>query len=286
MCEIFGISADRKIRANEVLIEFFSHSSEHRDGWGLVTFDDGYPAVEKEPVAAKDSAYLKARLAGELNAAHMAAHIRRATSGTQEYDNTHPFVKRDGSGRAWTLVHNGHIFEAPPLRKYLAEQKGSTDSERILCYIVDEMNRQLEEVAPARITVSRTTEEESERIQLIDRITRELSAGNKLNYILFDGELMYVHTNEPGGLYVKSSGIEPDERLGENASDGSREENQLHSRIFSTKPLTAAGWETISSNRLHVYRDAEEIYTGAPHGNTYVSNIDKEQELYINYSFL
>ena len=138
MCEIFGITAYRKVRANELLREFFSHSSEHRDGWGLVGFDDGYPSVEKEPVTAKDSAYLKARLAGEISAAHMAAHIRRATCGTQEYENTHPFVRRDAYGRAWTLVHNGHIFEAPVLRQYLDVQKGATDSERILCYIADE----------------------------------------------------------------------------------------------------------------------------------------------------
>ena len=253
MCEIFGITSDKKMRVNELLREFFSHSCEHRDGWGLVGFDDGFPDVDKEPLTANSSAYLKARLAGEISAAHMAAHIRRATCGTQEYDNTHPFVKSDTSGRTWTLVHNGHIFDAPALRKYLSVQKGSTDSERILCYIAD---------AAGGISSGSETDE---RIQLIDSITRELAPGNKLNYILFDGELMYVHTNEPDGLYLKS---DPD------------------SRIISTKPLTAAGWEKLPANRLHVYRDAEEIYTGEPHGFTFVYDPAKEQELYINYSLL
>lgn len=267
MCEILGITADRKILANEILIEFFSHSREHRDGWGLVTFDEGYPAVEKEPVTAKDSAYLKARLAGEISAAHLAAHIRRATCGTQEYENTHPFVKRDVSGRAWTLVHNGHIFEAPELRQYLGVQKGATDSERILCYIVDEMNKMLAEGEVDGMN-RMSAMSEVERIHLIERIARELSSDNKLNFILFDGELMYVHTNEPGGLYVK---------------------NDPHSKIFSTKPLDAggvAGWEEVVPNQLHVCKDAAEIYTGVPHEFTYVSNTEKEHELYINYSFL
>ena len=76
---------------------------------------------------------------------------------------------------------------------------------------------------------------------------------------------MYVHANEPGGLYVKSD---------------------PHSKIFSTKPLTAAGWEELPTNRLHVYKDADEIYTGEPHDFTYVQDREKEQELYINYSFL
>ena len=114
----------------------------------------------------------------------------------------------------WTLVHNGHIFDAPALRKYLTSQKGSTDSERILCYITDEAGKAASELTPAS----------DDRIALIDRITRELAPENKLNYILFDGELMYVHANEPGGLYVKSD---------------------PHSKIFSTKPLTATGWEAL-----------------------------------------
>lgn len=264
MCEIFGITADRKIRANEVLMEFFSHSSEHRDGWGLAGFDDGYPAVEKEPVTARDSAYLRARLTGELSAAHMMAHIRRATCGTQEYDNTHPFVKQDASGRTWTLVHNGHIFDAPVLRRYLSTQSGSTDSERILCYIVDEVSRQ-----PDRAAVpGGAGSDRSGRIQTIERITRELSPGNKLNFILYDGELMYVHTNEPGGLFIR---------------------NGSGSKTFSTRPLAAAGvtgWEELAPNRLHVYKNSDEIYTGSTHGFTYVRDPEKEQELYINYSFL
>ncbi|MBR2546690.1 MAG: class II glutamine amidotransferase [Eubacterium sp.] len=279
MCEIFGITADRKVHANELLREFFSHSSEHRDGWGLVGFDDGYPSVEKEPVTAKDSAYLKARLAGEISAAHMAAHIRRATCGTQEYENTHPFVRRDAYGRAWTLVHNGHIFEAPVLRQYLDVQKGATDSERILCYIADEAGRINGQSgtdghtgnsgsADGGTGTAALTDQAFSRILLVEKISRELSPENKLNFILFDGELMYVHTNEPGGLYVK---------------------NNAHSRIFSTKPLDAggvAGWEEVAQNQLHVYKDAAEIYTGRPHGFTYVSDTAKEDELYINYSFL
>ena len=255
MCEIFGITADRKVHANELLREFFSHSCEHRDGWGLAVFDAGYPEVEKEPVTAEKSAYLMARLEESIDAAHMAAHIRRATSGVQKYDNTHPFVKRDSSGRMWTLVHNGHIFEGPMLRKYLSEQRGSTDSERILCYIVDEIDR---------LSAADTAGEDA-RIVLVDQLCRELSPENKLNFILFDGELMYVHTNEPGGVHVRScSG----------------------SKVFSTKPLTADGWEELPINRLHVYKDAEEIYTGDPHESTYVADRAKEQELYINYSML
>ncbi len=285
MCEIFGITADRKVRANELLREFFSHSSEHKDGWGLAVFDAGYPEVEKEPVPAEESSYLKARLSAEFSAAHMAAHIRRATCGIQEYVNTHPFVRKDSTGRIWTLVHNGQIFEGPSLRRYLNAEEGSTDSERILCCIADEAGRlytddgnssrggrtksgaltDLAEQDGRAASGEFADPGESDRIRLVEEITRRLAPENKLNFILYDGDLMYVHANEPGGIYVK---IGP------------------HSRIFSTRPLTCSGWEVLPSNRLHVYRDAEEIYTGDPHGFTFVYDPEKEQDLYMNYSML
>ncbi len=116
MCEIFGITSKNKIQADYMLNKFFSHSVEHQHGWGIAIFDGFSVSVEREPVRAIDSVYLKNRLTGDFLVDKMMAHIRRATSGLAEYNNTHPFVKADESGRKWTLVHNGHIFDATVLR--------------------------------------------------------------------------------------------------------------------------------------------------------------------------
>ena len=69
------------------------------------------------------------------------AHIRLATIGNVEQDNCHPFTAVDNSGRTWTLIHNGTIFESDNIGKYVFLQKGETDSERILLYIVDSINK-------------------------------------------------------------------------------------------------------------------------------------------------
>ncbi len=47
MCELFGISSARPVRLNALLREFYSHSGEHPDGWGLATFHDGIPSIEQ-----------------------------------------------------------------------------------------------------------------------------------------------------------------------------------------------------------------------------------------------
>ena len=128
MCELFGVTANRKIQINDLLKIFFNHSVEHRNGWGLAFLDDYSVSIEKEPIRAKDSLYLRNRLTGKIKTGRFMAHIRKATVGDISFDNTHPFIKRDEAGRTWVLVHNGTIFDAPVLSKYHYSKDGSTDS--------------------------------------------------------------------------------------------------------------------------------------------------------------
>lgn len=69
-------------------------------------------SLEKQPEATYKSIYLKQRLRVNIEVDKMIAHIRLATRGSMEYENTHPFVQRDNSDRSWTLAHNGTIFES------------------------------------------------------------------------------------------------------------------------------------------------------------------------------
>ena len=39
MCELFGITANRRVKINDFLKRFFEHSKEHRNGWGLAFLD-------------------------------------------------------------------------------------------------------------------------------------------------------------------------------------------------------------------------------------------------------
>lgn len=257
MCEIFGISANRKVKINELLRIFFSHGIEHPDGWGIAICDDGNVSIEKEPVKVSKSKYLKSRINSRIASGHTLAHIRKATIGHAEYENTHPFTSKDASGRSWTLVHNGTIFESDKLVKYQYEQKGSTDSERILLYIIDRVNALLEEELNGF--------DVNARVELIEEIAKELSEGNKLNFILSDGEYMYIHKNADGTLYRKQE-------------DGYA--------IFSTKPLDNGRWDEISDNTLLVYNNGKLVYTGEKHNHTYVEDLEKINMIYLAYSGL
>ena len=257
MCELFGVTANRRVKINDLLKTFFAHSNEHRNGWGLAFLDDNSVSIEKEPTRASDSLYLKNRLTGRIETSRCMAHIRKATVGDVSFSNTHPFVKKDESGRTWVLVHNGTIFESPIISAYQYKQEGNTDSERILLYIVDQVNKHyVDELNSFDV---------NERIKLIESIIRRLAPENKLNLMIYDGDYFYVHTNEKGTLYKS-------ERNG--------------SVVFSTHPLQPEGWVEVEQNQLLVYLNGTLIHAGEKHSFSYEEDEEKMKLLYLGYAGL
>lgn len=253
MCEIFGLTAKRKNSLNSILTTFFSHSDEHPNGWGLVLPENDKLSINKEPVKALDSVFLAGILSHEINASKCIAHIRRATIGDVNVLNAHPFIRYDKSGRQWILVHNGTIFESEILDQYHKSQEGTTDSERILLYIIDEINKQT------------NTDDINVRIRVIENVINTIVPGNKLNLLIHDGEYFYIHKNEEGTLFRKVE----DESV-----------------TFATKPLDNGTWEELPPNRLFVYKEGELIYQGSPHSHTYVHDEEQMKLLYLAYSGL
>lgn len=256
MCELFGVTANRQVEVNDYLATFFSHSEKHRNGWGLALLDDGFVSVEKEPVRASESLYLKHRLTGKIRSSRMFAHIRRATIGDVSFCNTHPFVKKDMTGRIWVMIHNGTIFDAPDLSPFQYQQDGTTDSERLLLHIIDQVNNHTKEATPSHPF------NEDERIKLIERILLKTVPGNKLNLMIYDGEFFYVHKNQDRTLHMK--------------------EEEPGALLFSTRPLEPEGWTEVPQNQLFVYRDGQLVYSGQKHEHTFIPDKEKFRLLFLD----
>ena len=257
MCELFGASSRRKIEVNDLLKEFFSHSVRHANGWGMAIFYENSVSLEKEPVQAIKSTYLKERLHRKITVRNMIAHIRLATRGVTEYVNCHPFVLRDNYDRCWTLAHNGTIFDYPRHNPYVHRQEGETDSERILYFLVDQVSLRQTELGRA------VTKEE--RFALLDELVSDMAKGNKLNLLIYDGELLYVHTNYANSLYYTR-----------------REEAML----FATTPLDRGSWYIHPFTTLCAYQDGRRLFQGTNHGNEYRDNDKDMHMIFVDYSAL
>ncbi|MGN0418426.1 class II glutamine amidotransferase [Anaerostipes faecalis] len=256
MCEIFGTSLKYKTEINRYLKEFFSHSNHHPHGWGLAFMDHTDTMIEKEPLQASKSHYLKSRLTVPIVVRTALAHIRYATVGNVEYCNCHPYSMKDNSNRRWTMVHNGTIFEFDPLSKFYQFQTGNTDSERILYYIIEQINKK--EESGTKLTFR-------ERFELLDSIFIELSKGNKVNVLLYDGEYLYVHTNYKESLFY----LEKEEGI-----------------LFSTKPLSQESWKPVAFTTLLAFQDGKQILSGTNHKNEFIESEENLRYLYQIFSNL
>ena len=251
MCEMFGVSSDRTIDVTAELKTFFRHGEYNPHGWGIASWNDaGKITIDKEPVDSTRSAKIVKLLSSGISCRGIIAHIRKATIGYVEHKNTHPFIAHDPNWREWAFAHNGTIFDSDELFPYKDIQSGSTDSERILLYILDQ---------------NKGIRDEAERFKVMDSVAVKLSDKNKLNFLAFDGEDLYVHKNEAGTLYRK---------------------NNNGSVFFSTRPLDDGTWEEVPLNQLLVYRDGKIVYEGTVHDHTYFHDEQQMNMLLMEYSQL
>ncbi|KUI27893.1 class II glutamine amidotransferase [Mycobacterium sp. GA-2829] len=140
MCRLFGLHAGRPVSATFWLLDapdsLAQQSRRNPDGTGLGAFDArGRPVVFKQPIAAwRDRAF--ATEARETTGTTFVAHVRYATTGAAQPENTHPFLQ---DGRIF--AHNGVVAGLDILDARLAQLraadsvKGDTDSERVFALI-------------------------------------------------------------------------------------------------------------------------------------------------------
>ena len=263
MCELFAVNAGRPVVVNDYLTEFFDHSHIHRDGWGISWRRDDAAAggdpvfLHCEPVPAYESDYIPRMLAHPVAARRLEAHIRFSTAGRLCEENCHPFRGEDISGRDWTLIHNGILFNEELLASYDLKEAGDTDSERAMLFLLDV----LDEAALRSFGVL----DFSTTFSALSGAIGQISNLNRLNLILDDGTYTYVHTNTS--------------------------EDTLHFRqladdaiVISTQPLGGekerALWHPVPRNRLIAYRDGRIVRTSKPHGYVFCEAILELRKVY------
>ncbi|MDR0885418.1 MAG: class II glutamine amidotransferase [Clostridiales Family XIII bacterium] len=271
MCQLFAVTASEQIQINTELSTFIEGSHIHKHGWGSAVIDDsGHVHIKRETIPAYESAYLRHLLERPVMTKNAMYHIRYATVGSIDANNTHPITELDMTGRQWTMIHNGTMFNCDILNDYFHTQTGSTDTERMLLYIVDEMNKQhMHSHEPLDF---------EERFDLISQLLARLSNRNKVNVILSDSEYIYVHGNSIGGSKA----------LGEIASkDYIYELAESGKQIFATIPLSEdSRWQPVPINTVRAYKDGELIKTAKPHDNEYIESEEDLRYLYSGFSDL
>jgi len=146
VCRLFGFRSNVESRAHKSLISAENAVAEqaqhHSDGWGIGYFVGNDPYLfRSNEGAAKDHTFQK--FGERLQSQTFLVHLRRATIGSVDTINSHPF--RYGS---WMFAHNGTIFGFSELKDKIMDHIlpeyrkmifGTTDSEHFFFFLLSEM---------------------------------------------------------------------------------------------------------------------------------------------------
>lgn len=202
MCRLFGFRSSVPSRAHRSLVAasnaLAEQAAEHPHGWGIGWFvgEDAY-LIKSESAAHSSESFRRA--ADTLASNVLIAHVRRATVGSVNPLNVHPFR----SGR-WIFAHNGTIHGFEQLRRGLhadlppalqARLLGTTDTETLFFWLL----ARLAEVGvcwDGRGGVEPTRVGEALADAVAELGLRAAQAGAEapiVNFLLTNGDLFVAH---------------------------------------------------------------------------------------------
>ncbi|ETX04544.1 class II glutamine amidotransferase [Candidatus Entotheonella palauensis] len=194
MCRLYGFRATEPTKVECTLVHaqnaLIVQSREdqtgtsHAHGWGVATYCDGMPQVDRQAWAAYHGEHFR-RTAARTFSRTVIAHVRRASVSSISLDNTHPFVH----GK-WVFAHNGTLRAFGAMRERMLDAmtdehrtaiRGATDSEHVFHFVMSLWAKR------PRLTPFEALREGLERVIELSRKT-DAAAAIGLNVLLTDGD--------------------------------------------------------------------------------------------------
>ena len=211
------------------------------DGWGIAHWvGDKREVIKSTMPAFADDQYVE--IASDISSESAIAHVRNATVGGVDEDNTHPFT----FGR-WGFAHNGtlnaieHVSTRLDLGGY-GPPSGETDSELIFLWLLNRMHDYgLDPHAPAESLEPIVELLTDAVLDLVDlSVLSGAVATPKLNLILSDGRYMAASRWGNTLYWTHRRGIRDCAVCG--VSHCPEADDSYRSVVIASEPITDEKW--------------------------------------------
>lgn len=265
MCRLYGFIANEPTKVDCSLV--FAQNAlmmqslvderglHHADGWGIATYQDGRPVLQKKTTAAFEDQNFSAA-AEKVYSSTIIAHVRKATVGENSLENTHPFVSS-----SWTFAHNGtltgfaefrELLEAETTTELQSQRAGTTDSEQYFLWLLSRLQkadldgRSNEDGLRRFITRSVALIDERCRTHQPDKLPG-------LNFLLTDGEVMISCRWNNTLHVVRRNGIYDCEICG--IPHVHHDESVAHRAVvIASEPVNQEEWQEVSDRSILITR--------------------------------
>ena len=250
MCQLLGMNANTP---TDVMFSFTGlavRAEEHKDGFGIAFFEDrglrllvDHHSARRSPVAELVKRY-------PIKSDNVIAHIRKATQGHVALENTHPFM-RELWGRYWVFAHNGDLKDFHPRLHGAYRPVGNTDSERAMCWL-------MQELAKAHASVPTIDELSATLAELVVVPARH----GTFNVLLSNGQALWAHASTKLCSLVRKhpfgAASLADDDLSVDFTSLTTPSDRV--ALVATEALTTDEvWEPFVAGELRVFRNGERV---------------------------
>ena len=244
MCQLLGMNANTPTDVMFSFTGLATRADEHKDGFGIAFFEDRGLRLFVDHHGARTSPVAELVKHYPIKSDNVIAHIRKATQGRVALENTHPFV-RELWGRYWVFAHNGDLKNFHPRLHGAFRPVGDTDSERALCWL-------MQELAKAHAAVPTITE--------LTRTLAELlplpAAHGAFNLLLSNGQALWAHGSTRLHWLARRHPVSrahlADEDLSVDFAALTTPTDRV--AVVATEPLTTGeDWQTLAPGELRVF---------------------------------
>jgi glutamine amidotransferase len=221
----------------------------------LAFYDGKYAQIHREVTPAAYSEWMSFLLNHDIYSNCVISHIRKATQGGVNLQNTQPF-SRECHGVRHVFSHNGNLKDFKESCVFdRFEPIGDTDSEYAFCSLMDRVYSLWDESPPTL----------DQRIELLSGIFSEWSLLGPVNIIYGDGEYLFAFANrrtqldgniEPPGLYYLKRDEETHRRLNDLVGM-ELDSNGQDIILFASIPLSNESWCPFKENELLVCKNGK-----------------------------
>lgn len=268
MCQLLGMNC---ATPTDITFSFRGFSqragitSDHSDGFGIAFFEDKACRLFVDNQSAVESPIAELVRNYPIKSRNVIAHIRKATQGKINLENSHPF-SRELWGRQWIFAHNGDLKDFLPELSGRFTPVGNTDSERAFCYLLDQLVKRFGYNEPKLDQV----------FDLLAEISPSIAEHGTFNFCLSNGQALFTYATTKLHWLVRKYPFKPaqliDIEVEVDFSQVTTPEDRV--AVITTEPLTQnEEWTAFQEGEMILFRDGAKYRSQLTH----VARLERER---------
>ena len=268
MCQLLGMNC---ATPTDITFSFRGFSqragitSDHCDGFGIAFFEDKACRLFVDNQSAVESPIAELIRNYPIKSRNVIAHIRKATQGKINLENSHPF-SRELWGRQWIFAHNGDLHDFNPHLSGRFSPVGNTDSELAFCYLLEQFVLRFGYHEPSLEQI----------FELLVEISPQIAEHGTFNFCLSNGQALFAYNITKLHWLVREYPFKPAQLIDLDVEVDFSQVTTPEDRVavITTEPLTQnETWSAFKPGEMILFKDGQPIQ----HKITVVERLEREE---------